>query len=52
MMDHPSRAWDGLPVLQRLQLLHYYFAAFQRGVRLSSPLRRQAIDPQKIHAAP
>src|SRR5229473_2515448 len=50
-MDHPARTPDLLSVLERLQLLHFDFAALQRLVRLRALPLRQAIDPQQIRPA-
>src|SRR5260370_38123607 len=45
-MNHPPGAHDGLVVVENFQLLHLYFAAFQR--RVSAPRKLPRVDPRGV----
>ncbi len=51
VMNHSAGARDGLVVVEDFQLLHLYFAAFQRSVGLRALFVGELIDPQQVRTA-
>ena len=51
VMNHAARTSDGLTVIEDFQLLHLYFAAFERRVGRCPSIRWEPIHPQQVSAA-